>query len=199
MSSSALSSTTASRPSRVTVSTSIMARSAAENAGTCEYAHEESSPPSITLTSAPTSVPDAFATTHAAAPHKDAAQLVTPLPVQETYSGCAHPKLAPRCRPRTQFPACCETIPPPPPTAPVQTPTRASEMQSPPPTKPQPHSSATALAFVRSIPQNVPAPLLRLWRAPAASPHFPGRHSRSPPEHPAARPVQTSSTSPRSG
>ena len=43
MSSSAFSSTTASRPSRVVVSTSIMARSEAENAGTCEYTHAGSS------------------------------------------------------------------------------------------------------------------------------------------------------------
>jgi hypothetical protein len=46
MSSLAFSSSTASLPSRVTVSTSIMARSAAENARTCEYRQRRSIPSS---------------------------------------------------------------------------------------------------------------------------------------------------------
>jgi hypothetical protein len=52
---SAFSSTTASRPSRVTLSTSIIARSEAENAGTCEYCYRGSSESSSAATSFTTS------------------------------------------------------------------------------------------------------------------------------------------------
>ncbi len=120
------------------VSTSIMARSDAENAGTCEYRLARLQP----------------LIDHAHIRHHQ--RLQPPLRMHAKQRMLLRPVRMPRVpqrgqqlqkerpvailqaralpRPRqTQFPACCETSPPRHPCAPARTPARASGTQSPPP------------------------------------------------------------------
>src|SRR3984957_15334121 len=110
MSSSAFNSTTANRPACVVVSTSIMARSAAENAGTCEYWNDASSRSSTTLTS-PTSAPDVSPPTDVGAVHKDDGCRANAARVRQTQTGPYLRALALQHQRRKPPPLYCETIP----------------------------------------------------------------------------------------